>query len=283
MSKIIRMRDRSKQVLRALYEHGPLTNATLRQVISPVMSARRVNEVLQRLTSVGLVKKRHSSVSKHAGRYIQLSEGTGAKTLLSEILNVSEESFERIPGGTEALEHWQDCVIWSKRLSDLFPNVKVISDFKIAQDKSAREILLIPDEADVDLLPDLLLRIPSIHLGKTVNIAVEIERSMKSKYRLAKKLKKFASRSRLDGVLYICSHTKISESLQRVYMIQVLPVALRIQHYGDNFLMFLNTQNLSTISEYSLLSTQAKNVLLSSWIHFLRSTEIFQRGQENVS
>ncbi|MCM0606585.1 MAG: hypothetical protein KA715_10885 [Xanthomonadaceae bacterium] len=250
MSKIIRMRERSKQILRALYEHGPLTNATLRQVISPIMSERRVNEVLQRLASVGLIKKRHSSVSKHAGRYLQLSDGVGAKTLLSEILSVSEESFERIPGGTEALEHWQDCVIWSKRFSDLYPDAKVISDFKIAQDKSARETLLIPDDGDVDLFPDLLLRIPSIHSSNTINIAVEVERSIKSKFRLAKKLKKFASRSRLDGVLYVCSNPKISDSLQRVYKMRVLPTALRIQHYGDNFLMFLNTQSLSTISEY---------------------------------
>jgi len=117
MSETIRVGNRSKQVLQLLFENGPLLSSTIRTVIEPAMPQRKIPTVIHRLRRLGLVRNRHSSVSHDAGRYIELSTAKEGRKTLCKVLNVSEESLKSVPGNTEALEHWQECAVWAKRLN----------------------------------------------------------------------------------------------------------------------------------------------------------------------
>jgi len=282
MLELIRLRPRGKQVLNALYEHGPLSTSTLKEILSPTITTRRLNEITKRLYDVGLVINRHSSVPTNAGRYLELSTSKPAKQFLSDILNVSQEMLSRVPGGTNELEHWQECAIWVTRFKNLFPKSTLIRDFQISSDQKALNTLLM-EARDIDLLPDLLLRMPKLDDKGYITVAIEIERTKKSRFRLAQKLRKFSTQTKLDGVVYICRNESIAASLRNVYLDRIIPKALRVKHYGLNFLTFSNGELVTGTNEPMTFNSELKSISFNRWLHFLRSTDLEKRRDCNVN
>jgi hypothetical protein len=277
MLEPIHIGPRSKQVLKALYEHGPLSNATLREVIDPKMCVRSMNYAIKRLNDLGLIKNRHSSITKHSSRFVQLTNNDELKPILAKILNINLDLLKYVHGGTEALEHSQECAVWSNYFKTHFKDIQVIRDFHIARNKTAMETLLVnPD--DIDLLPDMILRFPSVGQKGWINVGVEVERTQKAKDRITKKLRKFSSRTRLDSVLYICRNTQIINKITSTYIHSVVPKALRIQHYFKDFLHIAGSLVPNNNQNLFITNVSAETFSLAQWIHFLRTHQMSARG-----
>lgn len=281
MHDLIRLGNRGKQVLQALHSHGPLSTHTLMEIISPRISRIKLNESIQRLNKAGLVINRYSSIQEKSRRYIQLSSSKSAKVFLSNIFNVSKAVLKRTKGASNEIEHAQECVIWANRFQMLCPDAHIVRDYEISRYTEIRNILLQDPNDDVRLLPDLVLRVRNFSKTGFVNIAIEIERTIKSRGRLTEKLRKFAIQSKVDGVIYICRSEQVSRALYNVYKDRVLANSLRVKHYGLNFLMFSKNEFVPSANDFPMLNQEQKNISFNRWISFLRTIEDLDRRDSN--
>jgi hypothetical protein len=278
MPEALRIGNRGKQILSTLFQNGPLSSSTLRAVIEPGMSVGKMNAAIRRLRNLGLVRNRHSSVSQHVGRFVELATGIGHRKVLSQVLDVPLEKFETIPGNTEALEHWQECTIWGRYFEKRFPGCRVIRDYELLREPLIQEeSYLKADEAD--LLPDLIIRFPRTDLvGAPLYVGIEIERSRKSKKKLRQKLRRYAAQSRLACVLYICSRPGVAEPLTRVYTSRVRSEVVRVESYSENFLLISDGKKLAAHDSIGVKNALGSAFSFDEWIHFLRTRKMAERA-----
>lgn len=280
MSEKIKSGQRGTQIMRILYEHGPLSIAGIQKVIAPAMSARRMQDAIRRLAVRGLIVPRFSALPKNAAHYYQLSQAEEKRQRIGEMLNVQPESILQHRFRNQELEHSELCATWSHRLKQLFPIAKVLREHEYSRNEDAVRTLF-SMESDREFRPDLLILLPAAGSKKIIGVAVEIERSAKTHVRLARKLKKFASQSLFGGVLYACSRDSIVEALRQVYRSKVLAKAHRISHYGANFLVFAGNDPCTEAGEPQTYNSELKLISLKQWIHFLATTELRARRDAN--
>lgn len=263
---------RGSQILRLLFEHGPLSPTTLRNVIEPPMSQRKMSEAIFRLKDLGLVRKRHSSISDKNNHYVELSQKQDSKRILKALLDVKEADLKKIPGGTEALEHWQDCVLWAKHFQTILGQAKIVHDFQMCRSPEIRKLFRLSEKAKYHAYPDLLILLEKDD-GGVCTIAVEVERTEKKGFRIIRKLKTLAMTSEIDGVLYICQTPRVAQKISRIYTTHVEPRAYRIERYVDQFLMIsdgtINREN-GMIKTTDLKGSGINPV---AWMMKLRATQ----------
>jgi hypothetical protein len=226
---------RGVQVLRLLYEHGPLSNDTLRAVIHPPISQRKLNEALERLSHLNLIRARHSSVPKHAFRYLELRTNVRARKMISNTLKVSPGEIKPIGGGTEALLHWQLCAIWARYFEIQLEGLSSTRDFRIHPNSEVSKALHSPG-VNAHILPDIVLSLKDSRFGAK-HIAVEIERHEKSSIRLIRKLRRLCNGTSLCGVIYISPKPRVLEKIRKILVAHVLPRAQRTRKSADDFLL----------------------------------------------
>jgi hypothetical protein len=226
---------RGVQVLRLLYEHGPLTNLTLRSVLRPAMHRRKVNMVLRRLVNANLIRCRYSALPGFAARYVELATNRTATALLPSLLSQCSNSVVVMPGGTDDMEHSQECTLWAMRIARALPSLKITKDFRCHLDRTILRTLKLTPNSHRSLVPDLIVQNP-VGVG-LLTFAVEIERTEKSTVRSIRKLRRLAIGSEVDGVLYISKSARIRTKLSRVFSDYVLPHCSHLSSSRNEYLV----------------------------------------------
>jgi hypothetical protein len=263
---------RGQQILKLLSLHGPLSTRTLSEIIDPPMKLRRMNDATKRLFDHGFIVRRFESLPKNASNFFQLSQRRESREFIGKILGISANELLQPQFRNQELLHSELCAIWSSRLKKIFPDCRVVRDYHFADDRLAGKVLL-SGKNEVELKPDILIHFGAGDLKSiTTTIAIEIERTLKTKERLFHKLRKLTSRTQLDGVIYVCGKNSIAESLRHIYKSRIVEKSHRIKQYGTNFLLFTDGSQHSDGSGPRLFNTSLKPVLLRNWISFLTST-----------
>lgn len=118
----------------------------------------------------------------------------------------------------------------------------------------------------------MILFVPRRNRSGQIAVAVEVERHVKSDKRLRAKLAKYASRSLLDGLIYICERDAILERLRQVYFSPSMGRLQRIQHYHENFFLFAYSNAYRFDGDIRMRNAGLHDVWLQMWITHLAST-----------
>lgn len=259
---------RAYRTLKALYENGPMSSRGLHELLEPESKLRRMQDCVKDLRGLGLIVPRFASMPKNVGNYYQLTYRKDIIPILSSILNVDVESINTPGINSTELIHSQDCAIWAKRFQQMWPEVKILRDHLYQFSEEAQKVLLMSDNK-FEVIPDLLLLFPKSENQHPVRIAVEIERTRKANARVLRKLKKFASGTRLDGVIYVCSSEEIQNAVCNLYQKNVVSRALRINHYASRFLMLVQHEWYQKDAELKMLDADHRCITFSEWRDFL--------------
>lgn len=244
---------RGKQILRLLYEHGPMSVRGLSAVLEPKIHPRRLRRALQRLGNSGMIEKRFDSMFRGAGVFYDIAE---------------EYKIPRSIRRPELL-HSETCAVWAERLKRMFPNALIIRDYHLRGRKDA-ERALIAEGSELERLPDLLLLAPCEHSKYPVAVAFEIERTHKSASRLVEKLKKYARGSKLDGVVYLCPKGSIGRRVRTIFESRVLAKAHLIKQYGNHFLLFSEGISGDYNDSLTIQNVSGDDVSLQDWMQVLK-------------
>jgi hypothetical protein len=280
MNESFQLKSRGIQILNLLKQNGPLSFRGLKEMIKPEIKDRRLHSSLARLSKNGLVKKRHEKVFRGAGVYYQLVQNILARERLALVLGCSSKDVHQSFFRSRELMHTEACALWADRLQRLFPDAKIVREFEFYNTASAHEILL-THKNDSELLPDLLLTFDGASGLSKVFIAVEIERCRKSKTRLINKLRKYADETALDGVIYFCDDSEVSEPVKSIYNRKIGHKSIRVSHYADYFILFSDDLHKQIQSNTQMLNASNSSVSLTSWINHLRQVPLTSRRSKN--
>ncbi|MBX9767611.1 MAG: hypothetical protein K2X47_10105 [Bdellovibrionales bacterium] len=224
----LKQQPRGMQILKILGEHGSLSVRGLSEIVKPAMARRKLQECLQRLTQKRYVTKRNDTLFGGTAVFYQL---TSDKLLLAQIALITDMDLEKFPPPkiwSAELLHSESCAVLCEKLKPEFPSWKVIREFHFHHYPRIKNILLESDP-DTRESPDMLMSLKIASGRPSINVAVEVERTQKSERRIREKLHKYASESRLDGVIYFCEDDSIGNRLRLIYKSKISERNLRIR------------------------------------------------------
>lgn len=259
---------RGPQILKTLVQHGPLSTRGLSVVLEPPIFRVRLFEALERLCRRRLVVRLHPNLFRGAAVYYQINQRRKFWPEIAAIVGCSENRLHQPHFRSKELHHSEACAVWSVHFQKLFPNAAILRDYEIPSSKVALSLLSVTSD-DRDFLPDLLLMLPNQECNGLVSVAIEVERFVKSENRLKLKLKKFANESYVDGVIYLCANDGIVDNLRRIYNISTKPQALRVNNYGDNFILFQDDIFEAKIPQLNLQNAAEKETEIRCWMRQL--------------
>ena len=216
------------------------------------------------------------------GHFYQIGQSEKQRGEAAKILSVQPAAMIQSHFRGRELLHSEECALWTDYFHKTLPSANVIRDFHFSQYPHVNQALMITRE-EFDFKPDIVLTLCGADREHDVNIAIEIERTLKTKARLFKKLNKYASETKIDGLIYVCRDMHISQTLGDIYNARVLQKAQRINHYGDNFILFSKSTALNDAGEPIMLNAKLELVSLSAWINYLAANHPLDRRDSNVS
>ena len=227
---------KSKDILLALKQYGVMSQKTLQKVVPDIKKERNFRAYLKNLCAKNLVVKRLDQLNGFAGVFYQLNQKPKIREILVQYLDCEANELKQREFRYKELLHEQSAIKIAYYLNSNFPEAIVLRDFELHRNIEAQKV--IPNLNQVEQpKPDVLMLIPDMSKRKIVSVAIEFERSAKEKNRILNKLKYYAADTHIDSVIYIATTDRIIENLSDVYESRVLEKAVRIKHYGRNFLL----------------------------------------------
>ena len=269
--------SRRRQVLAALHEHGPLSLRTLERILKPEMTIRRLQETTKRLRDKGLIVRQFEDSSKNSEFYYQLGDSLAAKRKIAEWLKLDDGELQHPCVRGKEVRHTEQCAVWAEFLKLLYPEAKVVRDLKLRRELK-RQDGYTPDRFDLDLVPDILLEFPKSSDSEKLLFAVEIERTQKSRVRLMAKLRKLATRTQFDGVLFVSESEQVLANVKRVYLGAELRKTKRIGHYSQAFCLFF-LGGIDSVPDFPCHSAEGKEVPFRFWIDSMKATPVNSRRE----
>lgn len=257
MTEITKPNVRSSAVLRLLTIHEALSLETLRALLNPEISTRRLRDVLGRLEKAHLVRRRRFNLDK-------------GWTTFFEIAEPHRSNLGITPVHSALLTHNDSCALVASLLASEFPEARLIREFAIPRDEELASAMLY-ERKTPDSLPDILISLPTGQKNRNALIAVEIERSKKSAKRMRKKLRKYAFRTRLDGVVYVSEDPAVLTATAHHYQESTSSKSRRIGHYRDHFLITARCPTRQCLTFTDVSNSAGIPVSLTDWIRTLAS------------
>ena len=197
MSGTFRIKERGVQILNLLKEFGPLSFRGIKQMLEPEIKDRRLHSALARFVQNKLIVKRFDKLFHGYGIFYQLSQCDASKTKLAQILNCEVKAISQPYFRSRDLLHAEACALWQYKLAKALPHAVALRDYQFRGSPFINELLL-SNHDDFEILPDIILQLGPQPGRVRINVAIEIERTLKAKRRLRDKLKKFADGTLLD-------------------------------------------------------------------------------------
>ena len=171
--------------------------------------------------------------------------------------------------------------MFAVKLANIFPEAKILREHEYKTQATVADYFASKEGTPPEVRPDLIIRMERDGTLVPLIITIEIERTLKSDERIRRKLKIYAHESPLDGVIYICDLPEVARKVELIYRSKNLNKILRIGHYGNLFLMFLDQEGIHKEEKFRLINSDCKTVSIETWISFLRNTSMnFRRNKE---
>lgn len=259
---------RGTDIINLFVEHGPLSISTLSAMLLPPMKISKIRKSIYRLIDKGILKSSNYNSLKS---FYYISQSSQAIKYLCEKYKFLPEQLTD-PGvhGREWI-HNEICEYWIYLLKKYYPTCKIVREKDFDHDDLAKRAMIVSENEQTNR-PDFLFILPETNDSFLVVVAFEIERMKKQKNRLMEKLTKYADRSFVDGVVYVCSGEEILKAISKIFQNQNMTESLRIGNYGEIFILFSDNFNTKTTLSDSLFGVTGKTINFLSWIEYLKIT-----------
>jgi hypothetical protein len=259
--------SRSDAVVRLLGAHEALSFGALRTLIVPAISEKRLRTVLTRLIAGRVVKRRLFNLCGGRASYFEVADPLRSDRGIGTVHN-------------SLLMHNDLCAFAAETLQRMFPGAVCVREHAIPTCAQLRSVMRYKPKSR-DSLPDILLVLPAQPGGCAAFVAVEIERSVKSSKRLLKKFHKYASRTSLDGVLYLSEDEGVLTALRQRYQSEVAGQARRVGHYKNHFLLTAACPTKQRLEIAQARTSSNSAMSLTEWMRVLTSVKLPDRRDEH--
>ncbi|MGE4131960.1 MAG: hypothetical protein AB7F86_10000 [Bdellovibrionales bacterium] len=217
-----------------------------------------------------------------ASMFYSVSQDSQTRTRLAAVLNCQPDDLVQDFYHNRNWMHDEICELLIHQFQSAFPTVSVIREKAFGKSELARNIMMVKHD-DLDFRPDFLMIFSEGVESRPVSIAVELERTRKSDQRLVRKLRKYAMKTRVDGIVYICRTDRLADTIRLLFKDKQLENSGRIGHYGQNFILFTDAENSTDIFSEQLYNTLGEHISLKEWLNYLRLTTPDERRDRDLS
>ena len=270
-------RYRSPEAVSLLNKHKFMSVSSLKALMEPPMRAKKMLRLLSNLKQKGLVKTTRMSGTNCV--FYRLSQEPTRREEAAKLIGVDPQSiFAPKLRGRDLLHH-ELCEYWIHKIESALPDCKIIREWDIPGNSICTNQLQVKKE-NLEFLPDFVVLLDASKPGSTVSIAFEIERTRKSDRRISRKLHKYAGRTHLDGMIYVCDSDRLSDTVCSLYNAKVKDKALRIGKYAENFFLFSDATEFADEPLARVFNANIERVDLIKWCQLLREKERVLRTNE---
>jgi hypothetical protein len=254
---------RADEVIRLLAAHEALSFGALKALLVPEISEKRLRRVVSALVNEGVIRRRLFHLSGGKAVFFELADPLRSDRGIGSVHN-------------SLLIHNDLCAFTVETLQRMLPEAICVREYAIPRSATLRGVMKYQEKSR-DSLPDILLALPAETGGQPAFIAVEIERSVKSSKRLLKKFTKYASQTRLDGVLYLSDDDRVLSVLRQRYREQAAGRARRVGHYRDLFFLTASCPSKQFLGFKNPFNLANAPVSLEAWMRFLSGVPLLER------
>ena len=262
-------RQLGREIKESLMACSPSTIEMLHQLVQPIVSKKRLRKALGILRRDGIVDM---LLGGHQTFYYQLSQSLPVREKLSREMNCHADDFIQPLLRRQDWFHNQWSQAWEQIIKRSFPKAEIVREHNIGASDIAKEVLL-AEGNDLDLLPDFLVMFPKTESTQAVSLAFEIERTRKSEKRLVRKFTKYLNETRIDGLVYICDSSRLSETIRILYQTKLLANSPRLKHYGNHFLLLSDTLSAGAEPLERFFNSNGEKVSFQNWCRQLLNTK----------
>lgn len=253
------------------------------------MGSHKSERYLRRVARI-LVKKKllvnaTAQIGGNPAPYYYLSRAKDAKKLLSRLLDVPEDQIGNSHTRYTHFDHEDTLARIQFEIESKFVGAITIRDWQLSKSE-VPELVFPRTLSSDDFYPDLIVGIPAHNTNIGLNqsayrwAAVELERHQKNHARVKIKLRDYAERTGLDGVLYILPNNSLEKKYQQYFREKAAVKALQLRGLEDSFFAttHLPKHDISIFSHN--LNFGDRKLSVYNWFDFLRRTTKQNRGQE---
>jgi hypothetical protein len=278
MSNIDVRGKRGAAVLRLLCKYGPLSVRTLEEVMRPPIKRKRMMEVAVRLKKRGLIFPIDASDSGRGSTVFEVTRSLERLESVAKILGreTGPDLVSFIRG--REIKHGEQCARWAEFFGREFPDSIIVRDWEICRDAELRQRIVTGID-NGDTLPDFVVKFKREHGLQPVLIGVEVERTQKKFGRLLHKMRGLVMQTQLDGVVFLCGHSGIGDSVRRAMRESGVSKSRRIGRYFRNYLVFASFMDTLQDGEVHVANLGLEVMPLRSWVNTLRTVPDHKRDE----
>lgn len=270
---------KGKLILEALQKYGVMNRKTLQTVVPGIKDRRSFQRTLKNLYDRKLLVKRYDYFGGNVGVFYQLNQKSFIREALAGYLALKPDDLKQKDLRYKELFHEQIVTQLAYYLNKHNPDALVLREHELPKNEEAQSIITGLDQFD-QLKPDLLL-IMKTDNNKKISIAVEYERTAKSKIRMQQKLNFYTQNTRVDGVIYFYSQSRIDHNLHELFIDKVLANSLRVKNYGKNFLLTSAFDDDVEKSMRVLFNRDKKHYPFQLWVDYFTRYRSQERRDEH--
>lgn len=270
---------KGKIVLETLKNYGVLNMKTLFELQPEYRNIRNLKRTVKNLCERKLIVKRYEQINGYKSVFYQINQTELARKAVGLYLDTPFENLKQRQVSYKELFHEQTVIKLTHYLKSEYPQAIVLRDHELINHPLAENIISGLHSIEV-IKPDVLFIFCDPVNGKTVSIAIEYEKSLKSKSRIAQKLNFYTHRTRVDGVLYFYPECTIDHNLRHIYFNKVIDRSLRIKNYGKHFLLTSKLTNDIKKSFNVLKNATESNYSFKHWLDVLTTHSEYQRRND---
>lgn len=267
---------KGKYILKALADYGILSSRTLHQVVPEIKNLRNLRKSIRGLCDKGLVIKRFDYINGGQFTYYQLNQHHTARKYIAAFLRVTPDLLLQKEYSLRHLFHEQQVCLIMHALKQKYPESLILREHELKIHPKSLAILSGLDKVD-GIRPDALFIYEDPITKKSVSVAIEYERTLKSKNRIRQKLLFYTQKTLIDGVIYLSPHEDILNQIKLTYLKSVHDKSYRVKDYGLHFLLTSFNKNCSVSALNFVKSVDAKDYSLDHWLSKMMTYNIHDR------
>lgn len=258
---------KGRLILQALQKYGVMSKRTLKEVLPEYKSLKRLECSIKNLYERKLIVKRYDQINDQKSVFYQISQLPFAREVVAVLLNTTPEKLIQPVVSYKEIFHEQVVIKIAYKLSLEFPEATILREDELVNHPMAEKIISGLHTLD-SVKPDLLLILNPNEVYPT-SIAIEYERSYKTRNRVSHKLHFYTQKTKVDGVLYFYPSSMIDHNVRHAYYDKVLKGSLRVRDYGNNFLLTSELKNDIGLSLQNLKNANKNYYSIQHWLHVL--------------
>lgn len=275
---------KGRDVLVTLKEYGVLNYRILKLLTPTIRYDRNRRKILDTLLKKRLIVKRIQRFESENSymNFYQLNQRLEAREALSKYLNCTADDVRQLQWRflTPLLEQFSIEVAF--QMKQIFPNANIIHDYNFALNDSTKKVFL--DHAnEILVIPDLLILLPDLTQGQTLNIAIETNKHDHRRIQLTDKLEYYLTKTNIDVVMFVGTLDRTEEHIISICANRKLQKLLNISNKKDFFFVaHTNSKNFKAGLDL-LIDLKGQKQNLHTWLAKIEQSFTHQQQSINSS